>query len=192
MKGKTTLLGLVLMCLAILGSGTLAYYSSDYHVHNVITSGAVNIEIVERQETDEGLVPYPTDPVGIMPGTTLSKVVTIKNNDAEAFVRAQYSVTITDADGNVMNLSQEEVDAIISVNVDGNYWSQKDPVDGWWYYNEAVVDDTEPFFTEVAFSGPNMTNEYQNCTIEIDVNAQAVQVANNEASALEAAVWPEE
>jgi len=36
-----------------------------------------------------------------------------------------------------------------------------------------------------------MDNLYQGCKAEIDVFAQAVQVANNGASALEAAGWPE-
>jgi len=47
-------------------------------------------------------------------------------------------------------------------------------------------------FWEVVFSGVNMTNEYQNCTIEIDVDAQAVQTANNGSSVLEAAGWSAE
>ena len=37
-----------------------------------------------------------------------------------------------------------------------------------------------------------MTNEYQNCTVEVIVKAQGVQTANNGSSALEAAGWPAE
>ena len=35
-----------------------------------------------------------------------------------------------------------------------------------------------------------MTDEYQNCTVEVVVYAQAVQVANNGDSATAAAGWP--
>jgi len=37
-----------------------------------------------------------------------------------------------------------------------------------------------------------MGNEYQNCTVSVDVSAQAVQVANNGADVLEAKGWPAE
>ena len=69
-------------------------------------------------------------------------------------------------------------------------WTERD---GWWYYGKAVSDGdmTQPLFREVTFDGPSMTNEYQNCTVQIDVTAQSVQQANNGASALEAAGWPE-
>ena len=51
---------------------------------------------------------------------------------------------------------------------------------------------TKPLFTEVVFDGPNMTNEYQNCTVEVIVTAQAVQSANNGEAVLTADGWPEE
>ena len=66
--------------------------------------------------------------------------------------------------------------------------------DGWWYCINAVKNGkaTEALMTKVVFDGPNMTNEYQNCTVEIHVNAQAVQSANNKTTVLEAKGWPEE
>ena len=69
-------------------------------------------------------------------------------------------------------------------------WTEKD---GWWYYSGAVDTDgvTEPLMTGISFDGPNMTNEYQSCTLTVDVVAQAVQAANNNTSALEAMGWPE-
>jgi len=194
MKQKTTLLAVLLICIAILGSGTLAYYTSDYQVHNVITTDGVDIEIEEWQETDEGLVPYPDEKIQVMPGTEVSKIATVKNNEAEAFVRAKYVITVKDASEQVMNLSQETLDEIISVALNTDNWEQKDGDSEWWYYNKPVASatSTEAFFTKVIFDGPNMTNEYQNCTVEIEVIAQAVQKANNGESALTAAGWSAE
>lgn len=48
---------------------------------------------------------------------------------------------------------------------------------------------TEPIFTSVYFDF-TMGNEYQNATASVDVEAQAVQTANNGESAAEAKGWP--
>jgi len=42
----------------------------------------------------------------------------------------------------------------------------------------------------VDFNGKTMDNDYQNATIEINVEAQAVQSANNGTSVLTATGWP--
>ena len=44
-------------------------------------------------------------------------------------------------------------------------------------------------FTTVTFD-PKMGNVYQNSTAHVDVNAYAVQSANNGTGALDAAGWP--
>ena len=69
MKRKILLLAAVVMCVSIIASGTLAYFTSEDEVHNVITTDAVDIQIEEWQETAEGLVPYPQEsPIAVMPG----------------------------------------------------------------------------------------------------------------------------
>ena len=192
MKKKILLLAAVAICAAILASGTLAYFTSEDQVHNVITTDAVNIQIEEWQ--DEIGNPYPDDPINVMPGVTVSKIATIKNLEAEAYIRAKFEVVITRADGSVMELSPETLASIISLTMNGEDWLRKDGDGQWWYYADAVASgaSTEAFFTEVVFDGPNMTNEYQNCTVEVIVSAQAVQTANNGDSAIEAAGWPAE
>lgn len=192
MKKKLLLLASVAICAAILASGTLAYFTAEDEVHNVITSGAVDIQIEEWQDKIGN--PYPDDPIDVMPGVTVSKITTIKNLEADAYIRAKFEVVITRADGSVMELSPETLASIITLTMNGEDWLRKDGDGVWWYYDAPVAPgaSTEPFFTEVVFDGPNMTNEYQNCTVEVIVKAQAVQTANNGASALEAAGWPAE
>lgn len=195
MKKKILLLAAAVICVATLASGTIAYFTAEDEVHNVITSDAVDIQIEEWQKTDEGLVPYPKeDPIEIMPGVTVSKIATIKNLEAEAYIRAKFEVVITRADKTVMELSPETLASIITLTMNGEDWLRKDGDGEWWYYNAPVKtgESTEAFFTEVVFDGPNMTNEYQNCTVEVIVKAQGVQTANNGASAIEAAGWPAE
>ena len=48
MKKKILLLASAVICLAILATGTLAYFTSSKTAHNVITSGGITIEIEEK------------------------------------------------------------------------------------------------------------------------------------------------
>ena len=191
MKKKILYIAAILICLSIITSGTLAYYTASDTARNVITSGGVDIAIEEWQQTDGGLVPYPKDtPIHVMPSVTVSKLVTVRNHDAESFIRAKLTVTVLDADGKVMELTDAQRNAVIHLTMNSEDWTEKD---GWWYYTEAVDTGTvtEPLLTAVSFDGPNMTNEFQNCTVQIDVNAQAVQRANNSDNVLDALGWPE-
>lgn len=69
MKKKILLVAAVVMCLAIATAGTLAYFTSEDTAHNVITSGDVNIELVEQTKKEDGtLVEFPEEGIkGVMP-----------------------------------------------------------------------------------------------------------------------------
>ena len=155
----------------------------------MITSGAVSVEVVEKQLVGSTLESYPDTPVSIMPGSTVSKIVSAKNLDEPAWVRMAYTVTIRDASGNVIELSAQQRDQIITIDTDTANWTYKD---GWWYCNKALTtgEESNPLFTQVVFSGPEMGNTYQNCTVMIDVTAQAVQKVHNGDTVMDAAGWP--
>lgn len=190
MKKRTFTFAVVVICLSILASTTLAYFTDTDTARNVITSGGVDIAIEEWQQTESGLVPYPEDkPIAVMPATTVSKIVTVKNHDAQSFIRVKLELTIKDSAGVEMSLSAAEIENIIHLAMNMQDWILKDD---WWYYGSTVNtgEATQPLMTAVEFDGPNMTNEYQNCTLEIHVYAQAVQTANNGTSAIDALGWP--
>lgn len=192
MKKKILLLAVAAICVAILASGTLAYFVAEDTAHNIITTAGVGIEIEEWQESEGGLVPYPDEPVAVMPGAVVSKIATVKSTEEKAYIRAKYEIVLTDAKGNVVDLTHEQLAKAIKINVDEAHWL--DNGDGWWYFDESVSknDVTSAFFTQVEFDKSAMTNEYQECTVDITVIAQAVQAANNGSTALEAAGWPQE
>jgi len=195
MKKKVLLIAAIVIVVSLIAAaGTYAYFVDDIEVHNVITSYGVNIELKEWQEGENGtLVPYPTDPIeGGMPCDKISKIVTIENNAAPAFVRAKYEIVVLNEAGEVMDIPAADIARAVLIASNGTDWQAKDPADGWMYYKESVATGgvTEPLFTEVTFSGEDMGNEYQNCTIQVTVSAQAVQSDNNGTSALEAAGWP--
>ena len=191
MKKKQILaLGVVVLCLAILASSTIAYFTDAAAARNVITSGAIDITVVEQQQTDGTLLPYPADPISMMPGDTVSKIVSVRSEENDAYIRVQISVTVLDDSGVPMELSDETLSSLVIVNTEDPWTLQV----GWWYYPDAVGagDETAPLLREVTFSGPDMDNAYQGCRVQIDILAQSVQAANNGDTALTAAGWPEE
>lgn len=171
MKRKLLILSVVAICLASLAAGTLAYFNKADIAHNVITTGSIDIEINEWADVEKK-TPF-EDLDGIMPGQTETKIVEIKNTGASsAYIAVKVEKTILLGNG-------EETAATDAVSLDINttYWTEKN---GYYYYNTAVEPGelTEPIFTTVSFDR-TMGNEYQKCTVTIDVNAYAVQSANN-------------
>lgn len=188
-KKKIISLCLVVCLLATAIGGTLAYFTAEETARNVITSGAVSVEVVEKQLVEGALENYPDTSVAVMPGSAVSKIVSVKNLDEPAWVRMAYTVTIKDANGDVMELSADQLDQIITIDTDTANWTYKA---GWWYCNKALTtgEESKPLFTEVIFSGPEMGNTYQSCTVLIDVTAQAVQKVHNGNAVMDAAGWP--
>lgn len=191
MKKKILYIAAIIICLSIIGGGTFAYYTATDTARNVITTGGIDVQVVEQQLADGSLQPYPSDRITVLPSTTVSKIVSVQSNQQAAWVRMKYTVTFFDSGGNAMSHSADELDKLITVEPDNSRWSFSD---GWWYYDTAIAsgETASPLFEKVIFSGPNMGNEYQNTTVEIVVTAQAVQQANNGTTPLEALGWPVE
>ena len=191
MRKKILLAAAVAICLAVGTSGTLAYFTSENTAHNVITSGGVNIEVVEKTQDKSGaLVDFPKEGMkGVMPGTDVSKIVSVKNTgESEAWIRVQVESKIKAADGADLPLTIEKVGSVMTYTVGGG-WSLGE--DGYYYYTKPVAagETTDILFDTVKFA-PQMGNEYQNCTANIEISAQAVQTANNGTTVLEAKGWP--
>lgn len=188
MRKRIFALAVVMICLSILASTTIAYFTDIGTARNVITTGGIEIEVVEQQQIGDNLQPYENPKIPVMPGTEISKIVSVLCVQQKAWIRANYVITVFDADNQVMEIPADELARIILISPDTNTWTQ---VDGWWYYNTAVETGatTKPLFEKVAFSGIDMDNRYQNCTVIIDIQAQAVQADNNGESVWEALGW---
>ena len=189
MKKRIFVLAVVLICLSVLASTTIAYFTDTDIARNVITSGGIDIHIIEQQLSDGKLVDFPNEPIPVMPASTVSKIVSVQNTDEPAWIRVIYTVTVYDIEGRAMDIPAEELAKVIGITPDTTNWTMKD---GWWYYNYAVKtgETTLPLFEKVVFSGPYMDNKYQLCSVVIDVTAQAVQQANNGVTVWEALGWP--
>ena len=195
MKRKIFVLVIVVICLEIAVSGTIAYFTSDDTAHNIITSGGVEIKVVEKTlGKGNVLVDFPKDGIkGVMPGKTVSKIVQVKNTgNNEAWIRINVESTITNPAGESLPLTIGENKKVIEYSIlDG--WV--DGGDGYYYFQSPVEPEqlTEALFKEVKFN-LNMGNEYQNCAANIIINAQAVQTANNPSpeggSVIDIRGWP--
>lgn len=184
MKKKILYIAAIIICLSIITSGTLAYFTAADTARNVITTGGVSVRVVEQ--VDNGtLQPYPSQPIPVIPTAKVSKIVSVRNLEQPAWVRVNYDTVVYDAAGNQMDIPAEEREQVFLISPDTSSWTLKN---GWWHYNTALNtnETTKPLFEQVVFSGPHMDNKYQNCTVEIIVTAQAVQTAHNDE-----AFWPE-
>ena len=185
-KKKVFVLALIVLCLSCLAYGTAAFFTDDVRTRNVITTGDVEIDLLEWADADE-TVPFPETGVsGVMPGLSVTKIVEIKNEGTTpAFVRMKAEKDIKLAEG-----SQIKPDlSLITLDIDTEHWTEKD---GWYYYYKALEPNemTAPLFTTVTFEKA-MGNEYQNATATVIVSGQAVQVKNNPGTdALSAQGWP--
>ena len=181
-KGKLLALALLAAGAACLALGTAAFFSAETTAHNVITTGGVEIEL--REWADEARETPFEDVTGVLPGAEITKIAEIENTGAsEAWVRVGVTKSIRLAGGGKADLS------LVSLDINTADWTLGE--DGFYYYNTALKpgEVTAPLFTAVTFAD-EMGNEYQNATAAVDVAAQAVQTANNGASALDAAGWP--
>lgn len=192
MKKKVLLLATLAIATSVIATGTLAYYNAEDKAHNVITSGNIKVELVETtNEKDANGNPVPFEDVnGVMPGQTVSKIVQVENTgESDAYVRIKVEKEISLNPGNTAPSNYNPIVIDYATGSDSTAWTKSGD---YYYYNSPLEPGklTSPLFTEVFFK-ESMGNEYQNCTVEIDVSAYATQVANNGTNALDAKGWPE-
>ena len=188
MKRKLLLLSVMVICIAIAAVGTLAYYNTNAIAHNVITTGGVNIELHEYAD-EACTTDYDTNKTGIMPGMKVDKYarIALAEGSADAWVRVKFEKKITFAAGNEHAEGKTPNLDLVELTIPEG-WS--DGRDGW-YYLEAPLTSNTPVFalTSVTFN-KDMGNEYQGAKATVDIVAQAVQVANNGKTVMDAQGWP--
>ena len=86
MKRKFLILSVLALCFSLFAAETIAYFTADSKAHNVITTGGVQIAVQEWAD-EERTKPF-EDVTGVMPETTVTKIVEIKNTGvSDAWVR---------------------------------------------------------------------------------------------------------
>lgn len=181
MKKKLVITSLIIAVLAVISMGTYAYFSAEQDAQNVITAGNVDIKIHEKTASGED---YPAEGVIVMPGDTISKVVTVENTgDHPVYLRVKLTEGISD--------EELATDGCLEIDINRSCWLEKD---GYYYYYRALNagETTEQLLSEVHFDLFNINNKYLGKHFTLNVAASAVQSENNGADVLSAAGWPEE
>lgn len=191
MKKKIFLIAVIVLLLSLVGYGTYAYTTVEGRATNVITTGGIHIALVETRSDGSK---FPTDGVfHVLPGTEESKIVNVTNTDSEsAWVRVRVSFDVTLADGS------KPADGFHNFTLEGTTpgdWelvSEKSNELIYYYKNQLAGNCTtaSPVFKAVGFA-PEMGNEYQGSTVNVCVQAQAVQAKNNGETWADAKGWPE-
>lgn len=172
---------LLVILAALVAYGTAAYFTAETRATNVITTGTIDIELVE---TTTGGAEWPEEGItGVMPGMSVDKQVTVKNNGtADAWIRVKVTSEIKKANGGDLPLILDNGEPVLNIDFNNEWGILEDKKgDGVYYvYKEPVApgDSTDELFTEVTFN-PAMDNKYQGCTANVRVQAQAVQYKNN-------------
>ena len=183
-KKRIGLIATIVCCIAILASGTVAYFTAQETAYNVITTGALAMRLVEEGADGK---PFPKEGItGVLPNMDVTKKAYVENTgDVDMYVRIAL-------DTNVESMQEGggalPFDDHISLDINTEDWTKQGD---YYYYKKALKpgEATEPLFTTVSFDA-KMGNEYMNARVRIDVDAQAVQSKNNTDSPLTAAGWP--
>lgn len=175
-----SLLALTVAFITLLTQESAAYYTTNGEAVNVITSGDIRAEIIEKMGDGD----FPQEGVYVLPGSVVSKKVSVKNTGGHPFwLRVKLTNGIDDSalPGNVFELDINGTDWIVGS-------------DGYYYYNSPVQPGTETakLFTQVKIAG-SVDNSYQGKTLKLTVTAYAVQSEHNDpGSPLNVVGWPAE
>ena len=196
MKKKILVLALAAVFVSLLALGSAAYFTVEGRATNIITTGTVSLSLDEHLEEGQWTEIKDSNDVivawrledRVMPGMTVAKKPTLKNDGTQPFfLRAKVQVTVT-------NRGEYLPSSVVLLQQMPSGWTEQ--ADGWLYYTPEGSDAVAPGAEVVLFDGVKLAEEagnpYQNSTVTITVQAQAVQVKNNPGeTALNAQGWPE-
>ena len=183
MKRKLVLTSAVVLILALLAAGTFAYFTKNARATNVITTGTISIQLNDSiaggTEKENGWTLS-----GVMPGQAVEKAVSVTNTGTSpAWLRVKLDLSVTGAHGKPLDLTfgnGEQVLTFTPQMKEGKGWFLAE--DGYYYYSKPVAADAETerlFQSGTLMLNPQLPNDYQGCAVTVAVQAQAVQVKNN-------------
>lgn len=191
---KTKLLAVfgAVSVLALLSTGTLAYFTTQAEVENHLTTGAVLLQVRQRDAFGKEISGKGTE---IMPGDTVVYSASVENTGEEpVWLRVKLTENVEGAGVSENGVPDAKACLEIVVNDVDWTWREETSGEGYYYYNRVLQggEETEPLFTEVHFRGSAIDNDYLGKSFAVHVAAYGVQSANNGESVLDAFGWPEE
>ncbi len=182
-RKRVLLAAAIAVCCALPALGSAAYRTVSAAADYVITTGGVKIALNEWADvSQQPHVPF-ADAAGVVPGSAVPKYVEVENTGASAaYVRVRVQKDVRLPEGTAGDA------AAVTLDINTQDWTARD---GYYYYNKPLQpgERTPYLFTEVRFAA-EMDARYGGAQVEVRVQAEATQAANNGQSALEAAGWP--
>ncbi len=179
-RSRLLLIALAAILLTVLTQPTLAYYTTIGKATNVVTSGGIQLQIHEK--TADGS-DFPAEGVYIIPGDIVSKQVTIENVCAHPFY---LRVKLVSGSTNEALPAED----CLKMDINTANWTYQD---GFYYYN-AILQPSEitpALFTQVEIVGSRVDQTHIGSTLNLTVNAYAVQSENNPSEyPWDASGWP--
>ena len=179
-KSKLMLIALAAILVTVLTQPSLAFYTTIGRATNVVTSGAIALQIHEK--TADGS-DFPAEGVYVIPGDIVSKQVSVENVCSHPFY---LRVKLVSGSTN-QALTPDEC---LKLDIDTANWTLRD---GYYYYNRILQpgETTETLFTQVEIVGSKVDQTHGGSTLSLTVNAYAVQSEHNPADfPWEASGWP--
>lgn len=203
LRKKLIIAAAAVLVLSLSAYSTLAYLAAETTAHNVVTSGGVHIELLDKtRDGSDAETPledlrnftdaYPGGVgMAVLPGSEASKVVAVATTaeSADCWVRVKLEQQVTTPNG---SMAAEQYIDKITLHLDEENWTGGE--DGWYYYNKVLTgsDKTTNLLDGVTFEGPDMGNEFKNSSYTITVQAQAVQAAHNDTGdVMDVQGWPQ-
>lgn len=191
MKKKLLSLALMTVFVSLMALGTAAYFNAEGRATNVITTGAVKLQLTEQFSQDDSWTGIEEDGVlvgwrledTVVPGVRIDKQPVVTNAGEQPFwLRARVLVTVTGADGQPLDAGAVELlldhEGGSRAAFPTDDWAAKEPDDGWQYCRAEVTPGGTVTLFDFVQLKPETGNEYQNATVRIAVEAQAVQSVN--------------
>lgn len=172
MKKKLTL-GITIIALATMAivGGTLAWFSDSKAVTNILNTGKIEVTIEEskfdEKSTTNGEIKTYKD--NIFPGQTIEKNPTIMNGGDSAQMRYKVTVDLKNNEGKAMPLPTGENAIVYSKHIENFRVNE-------WVELGTVKKGARPIILFETVEIPKTWgNEYQEATLTINVQVQAVQ-----------------
>ncbi|MBR2744148.1 MAG: hypothetical protein IKE01_02475 [Clostridia bacterium] len=164
---RKKLIALGLIFFIIMSASGVYAVGNEVSNGNSLSTGAVNIELVEYMKNDNNEeVPYSAPTEKVSPGQEIGLIEKIKNYGAECYVRAKITV-----DGIEL---QDVTDFVKEIPEE---WQK---IGEHYYYKKSLnVDEEVPIFKRVVIP-VNLPNEAKGATIKLKVVAEAIQTKNFE------------
>ena len=181
------MLVLIFATIIIFTAQTYAYFSDSISSEqNRIAAGKLDVELIEMQNGEISQTAY-AEPIRIMPATSVSKTVRVKNNGTlPIYVRIKIEKTINKSENEIPDGWEELI--VCDFNTTDGPWIYHE---GYYYYKVSLDagSTTAQLFDTVSFS-KDMGNQFENSEIGFAVLCQATQANGNSDDPLTAWGWP--